>query len=309
MIWKWPIATLVACMVCVSATKQQAERGDGAQKNEQGAATTRIPVPNSSGNGERSGQGCQGTDKPNLTCDAISAQAALEQATDADTQLSVSLFQAILGALTLAAAAFAAKYARDAARFTNAGSLEAKRSADAGEKSIEETKRIGEAQVRAYVQIRNPSVTLRSDGTIGFELEIENVGQSPALDIKATYLIEFNRVGALLIQQIAGDVLSGKTTQLSISNKKRFTVTSCTEGMNTDVYRSVKDQEFMVMDIITYVRWKDVFGHEHGDAPRFAILRCSWEFDKSFEVPDEHTLASEIAGEIYKRRHRDALSA
>lgn len=61
---------------------------------------------------------CLGTTKQWLSCDAISAQAAIDQAHDADKQAGLLWWQFGLGALTLGAAAIAAWYARGAALHT-----------------------------------------------------------------------------------------------------------------------------------------------------------------------------------------------
>lgn len=78
-------------------------------------------------------QTCAGTTRPDVSCEAISAQAAIEQARDADRQATIALWQTALGALTLIAAIAAAIFAGRAAHH-------GKRSADVAEEAIEEAK-------------------------------------------------------------------------------------------------------------------------------------------------------------------------
>lgn len=60
----------------------------------------------------------------------------------------------------------------------------ARRSAKAAEKNIEETRRIGEAQVRAYVAISDVTVSFDKEGDPTVAIGAKNTGDSPARDFK-----------------------------------------------------------------------------------------------------------------------------
>ncbi|MES2057075.1 MAG: hypothetical protein V4564_14160 [Pseudomonadota bacterium] len=90
-----------------------------------------------------------------------------------------ALFQTVGGFLTLCAAVAAAIYARDAANQT-------KRGADAAERAITETQRIGEAQVRCYLRIASAEVKLEEDIPI-VRVTVANTGQTPALEAVFEY--------------------------------------------------------------------------------------------------------------------------
>lgn len=75
---------------------------------------------------------CPGTSNPTLSCEAISAQAAIEQARDADWQAYAAAAGSIVGALTLLAAVAAAIFAKRAAD-------ETKRTADIAESNAKDT--------------------------------------------------------------------------------------------------------------------------------------------------------------------------
>jgi len=90
---------------------------------------------------------------------------------------------AFIAALTLYVALKAALYARDAANHTATGADEARRSANAAEKAVGETQRIGEAQTRAYLSIIGCNAMFR-DAKLSIQPTIRNSGQSPALEVR-----------------------------------------------------------------------------------------------------------------------------
>jgi hypothetical protein len=140
----------------------------GAQ--EQPSAST-VPEKSNARNQEQAEQGCNGTSQPTLSCDAISAQAAVDQVRDADQQISAEWWGIGVGALTLVAAVFAAYYAKEAARHTQAGAVAASEN------------------LAAFIAVEDASVVLSIPaghlvtGTVdrfSMKMAISNVGRSAA---------------------------------------------------------------------------------------------------------------------------------
>lgn len=104
------------------------------------------------------------------------ADAAKEAADWAGKSYWLGFAGTILGGFTLLSAGMAAYYAKRAAE-------ETKRGADASDAAVAETRRIGEAQTRAYLSVRSALFFVNQFGQSIVEIELANSGQSPALDI------------------------------------------------------------------------------------------------------------------------------
>jgi hypothetical protein len=112
---------------------------------------------------------CYGTSQPWLSCDAISAQAAIDQARDADKQASVVWWQFGVGALTLAAAVAAAIFAWRAAYHT-------KRSADAAQDSANAFLTVETARLKVSIA---DGYEIR-DYRLFYPFQISNMGRTAA---------------------------------------------------------------------------------------------------------------------------------
>lgn len=122
------------------------------------------------------------------------ADAAWTSAVWTERTFWLGLVGTFIGGLTLAAAGFAAWYAREAARHTETGANEAKRGADAGVEGLTETKRVSFVTLRPWIDI---SVTPNELSIIGdrirfkCDIMLRNIGQTPAVDITYHRTIEF----------------------------------------------------------------------------------------------------------------------
>ena len=133
-----------------------------------------APEPNHPPSPDQTGKHCYGTSQPWLSCDAISAQAAInqardadKQARDADKQASVVWWQFGVGALTLAAAVAAAIFAWRAAHHT-------RRSADAAHEA-------NRPWIDVSIIIDGISVAYNKTGyDLNIALTFYNDGNSPA---------------------------------------------------------------------------------------------------------------------------------
>jgi hypothetical protein len=112
------------------------------------------------------------------------ADAAAESAWSAYAAFWAAIVGLLIGALTLIAAGFAAKFARDAAIHTEAGANEAKRAADAAEQSLESSREVAQSDLRAWLDIDLTLVGCgRNDrfASITVNVELKNLGKTPAL--------------------------------------------------------------------------------------------------------------------------------
>ncbi|AZO57450.1 MULTISPECIES: hypothetical protein [unclassified Mesorhizobium] len=93
----------------------------------------------------------------------------------------------VVGAFTLFAAIAAALYAREAAKHTETGSIQAERSAKAAEDAIVASREIGEAQARAYISVTKAWFENNAKALPKIIIQVRNSGQSPAYDLRAVY--------------------------------------------------------------------------------------------------------------------------
>ncbi len=146
------------------------------------------------------------------------ADAAEDSASSNRYQVWIAGGGLAVGVLTLIAAVAAAKFARDAAKYTKDG-------ADATDRSIEETRRIGEAQTRAYVV---PLLTGMSWGNAKdsalFMGEWHNSGQSPADNVTIDAVFHFkNEKGEDRSVDMYIPSVFGKIWNLSALHKEQLT--------------------------------------------------------------------------------------
>jgi hypothetical protein len=141
-------------------------------------------VPSASLHSDQDGQkSCKGTSRPDLSCDAISAQASYDQARDADTGYLFGIAQTIIGVATLGAAVAAVIWAKAAAAETRSG---AKAAAD----QVALTR---DAQ-RPWVSIALEVCSLRVHGqdvTTECEVIFKNVGGTVATHFLHTLQIKY----------------------------------------------------------------------------------------------------------------------
>jgi len=181
------------------------------------------------------------------------------------------LLATLVGSATLVAAWAAALWAKKAADHTERGADEASRAADAAETSIGETKRIGEAQVRCYPTATSAEIGHTADGAAMIKVMVKNAGLSPALNVtleaRVTHLINRKTHVASEIMpdsaQFEIDIPAGQEDEL---------ITSVTMKIHNDILK-LPDEPFHVMvNVIVYIKCKDVFGCEIVQADKFSAF-------------------------------------
>lgn len=124
--------------------------------------------------------------KSDLCAQWKSADAAKKSADWAGLTFWIAVVGTAIGALTLFAAAFAAWFAREAARHTKSGANEAGRAAKAAEDALGLSRDVTHADLRAWLKIDvELLVADRTKESVHFDIKvrIENIGKTPALRV------------------------------------------------------------------------------------------------------------------------------
>ncbi|MER9844862.1 hypothetical protein NKJ59_27135 [Mesorhizobium australicum] len=120
----------------------------------------------------------------------------------------------VVGAFTLFAAIAAALYAREAAKHTETGAIQAERSAKAAEDAIGITREMGEAQTRAYLSVISGKAIFKGGIDPELILRIRNAGNSPAFDVTA----DFHRsTGVVFDEKPTGDISGMSVAKVRIA--------------------------------------------------------------------------------------------
>lgn len=145
-----------------------------------------LPVVSKKRVPDRAVVGCKGTNRPDLSCEALSAQAALDQAHYAGAAFWIGLAQALVAFLTLLAAVGAAIFARSASQHAGRSVEEAKRGAKAAEDTLRQSREVAHSDQRAWIGIEVELLDAKrttSAAHFDVEVRIENVGRTPALRV------------------------------------------------------------------------------------------------------------------------------
>jgi hypothetical protein len=166
--WRYILA-VVGCLILSGNAEQHRTRHHKHQQQQTAAKPPAVPQSQNAPSAEKPEEHCYGSSQPWFSCDAISAQAAIDQARDADEQAAAIEWQFRMSALTLAAAVLAVIFARG---------------------SVTETRRIGEAQTRAYLSIDEFIIRIDDLGRIVITFSVRNSGTSPARDVRWSHKIK-----------------------------------------------------------------------------------------------------------------------
>lgn len=140
-------------------------QGSAPQKHYDQSKPLPVKPTESAPKSEQPAKGCPGTDYPRLSCEAISAQATLNQWRQSADQAGWVKAEIVLTAFTLLAAAAAALFARGAVRTASDHLAHAR------------------SESRPYILFQNMRVTERHDAGSGyweFAFDVINNGQTPA---------------------------------------------------------------------------------------------------------------------------------
>ncbi|MBA2921079.1 hypothetical protein GON01_09380 [Sphingomonas sp. MAH-20] len=196
------------------------------------------------------------------------ADAAADSALWTERTFYLAIIGTLIGGLTLAAAFAAAKFARDAA-------IETRRGASAAEQAIEEARRIGEAQTKAYLSISSLGARW-TDGGVVFRTIVQNSGQSPAL------------AAQVMLKIVDGD---GVAHRVLPEHDHHIPAQSSTELANC-YFLHPTVHEWAGIIVIAKVSYADVFERIDGIEDRFADLTKDWDRSEFTELTKAMHVAS-----------------
>lgn len=121
-------------------------------------------------------------------------------------------------------------------------------------RTLKVTREIGEAQVRAYLSVKDARVTPNVDGPRvmwNFKVSLKNAGQSPARKIEAIASLRGNHVG---VTRVIPDIESGGTDEVSLR---------VSQAPN-DIQWAYNSDTKVFLHVSVCVRFQDVFAGERG---------------------------------------------
>jgi hypothetical protein len=145
----------------------------------------------------------------------------------------------VVGLLALAAAGLAAKFANDAVR---------------------ETRRIGEAQARAYLSIARVD-GYRSKNGVAFEFTLQNSGQSPAIEV------------AVFCKVVLGD---GRLQKIPMQPRNASVPANSSQSLPHVYYLNEGAQKWSGIVIQVGLGYADVFGNIHTSKSDFVGNPDKW---------------------------------
>ena len=126
----------------------------------------------------------------------------------------------------------------------------------ATQEMAKDTRRIGEAQVRAYLTLRSATLEVDADGSLQNRLilDIVNSGGSPALEVAAHVFQTHNSWSGVIIPDVAAHE--------SFLCSTHYTLTVPIDGPDWVLHRQVKLR----------IMWKDVFASTHTSSFEYSLL-------------------------------------
>ncbi len=188
-------------------------------------------------------------------------KAADSAKSSADATWLFGMLGSLIGSLTLAAAASAAKWARKAAEHTETGAIQA------GKANIT-AERMGKAQVRAHLSVQNPEFVISPDGRWTATYEIRNNGQTPAKDIQFYARAYFIRINPDLTQtgtstspvmKLVKDIVRDGNPSLTIS------------GQIDRAYVDKMTSENAMLTLVSSAEFTDIFNDRHEEPSAFSV--------------------------------------
>lgn len=202
--------------------------------------------------------------KLGVTCEALATEAAITQARFADAQSSLAWAQIAVSLAALVAALLAAFYTRNA---------------------VLESRRIGEAQTRAYVSINNIG-GVKTKNRLGFNVEVMNAGQSPALNVKTVIIIVDPEGKNINLEQDVEEYVSAN------ENK----------SLSTFYYVNIDAKEWSGIVLKVKVIYKDVFGRDFEHGSSFAGSPNKWTTNSDTVLMAGTQIASYLRSGMFKEK-------
>ncbi len=230
------------------------------------------------------------------------ADAAEASARFAFQQTWIALWGITLGLFTLLAAGLAAFFAREAANANKAAVVEARAGASAAEQSVAETKRIGEAQVRAYLAISPAELEIHSNSFVDERnsddrfpkpftviLTLWNAGQSPAKECKMHmhywYSYGYQRENGEFQQSLGRNyMVTGGRSFHFVSADDKIRIDQDISVRFSDIERICLDESYFEVGVNITMEYKDVFDIRRSEIFSFNYYKGS----KDFSFSDAH---------------------
>jgi hypothetical protein len=188
----------------------------------------------------------------------------IRMAEAAEGTLWISKWQLVFGGIGIAFVIVNIVYARRAARAAAVAATGAVDAANATRDSVIETRRIGEAQVRAYLSITRGFLTImRNTRYPQVIMVIKNTGNSPARRIQLSYRAEFKypRGGERTQDHYApsGGRDMGFGKDLAAGEQDKFTHTFTDFAMTTDEEKMISEGP-LLFEAMLKITFTDAFG-------------------------------------------------
>ena len=141
--------------------------------------------------------------------------------------------------------------------------LYTKRAAIAAESAVVETRRIGEAQVRAYLAIKSVKFVFmgQTDPLPMVQITVVNTGQSPAQNFEWLPTIEYQTERGAVFEPFDEAHYSGVGTDIGASRKHKAKFFG-TLPLVTTISRHMEMPEAVCIRVQVHYRWTDVFGNK-----------------------------------------------
>jgi len=170
---------------------------------------------------------------------------------------------------------------------------------DAAQATVHETRRIGEAQVRAYLAVSSLWIK-RSGEWLWFVPMFKNYGQSPARKLRVKYSLNvFHTEGSTNFDSEWIDW----NESVPAGDEYEGTAWHCPERLTAaqvDIWDGMKG---IMIGIRLEVRAVDVFGNPFKLFASFTALPDDWEDGKFYSMPRASALSAALRGEIAKRKN------
>jgi hypothetical protein len=136
--------------------------------------------------------------------------------------------------------------------------------------AVAETRRIGEAQVRAYVTIKSATVVFMSDKALPMiMITVVNTGQSPARKFEWVPTIEYSTQTGAIIEPFDIEAFTGIGVDIGAGGRRKAKYLIAGLSMVETVSRHMKLPKNIVVKLRIYYKWNDVFDKGHSDCVTF----------------------------------------
>lgn len=168
--------------------------------------------------------------------------------------------------------------------------------------SQSETRRIGRAQVRSYLDLSKVRLHISADGIPSVSLALHNVGQSPAVKVEVKTSVDiFNSKTSE--KETLSCVAPAKVPSIMSGDKMKFSRRPCVGGISKRSAEMADSKSFSIHFVaIVEVVWRDVFGS--GQRIKLAYtLPNDLVRDQDMKMVPVGEYAARLTGEVVRRKH------